>query len=211
MDQLALVMELAPEGDLFDYVVTRGFLPEKETRMMFGQIFAALEFIHQQRFVHRDIKPENILLRDKDPLFVKLTDFDFAICLDSASPGRTAPAGFADDLCGTPSYVAPEVLRPSRDRMYSYPVDVWSAGVVLYICLCGFPPFSDELFSEERPYTLSQQIQIGHFDYPSPNWDHVGDLALDLIDSMVVVAPEERYTIKQCMEHPWMNVGNEAV
>jgi serine/threonine-protein kinase CHEK2 len=88
--------------------------------------------------------------------------------------------------------------------MYSYAIDVWSAGVVLYICLCGFPPFSDELYSREFPFTLTQQIISGRFNYPSPYWDNVGDPALDLIDSMLVVGVEKRYTAAQCLQHPWM-------
>jgi len=80
---------------------------------------------------------------------------------------------------------------------------VWSTGVVLYICLSGFPPFSDELFTRENPYTLSQQIRKGVFDYPAPYWEKIADPALDLIDSMLVVNPEKRFTVKQCMEHSW--------
>jgi serine/threonine-protein kinase CHEK2 len=75
--------------------------------------------------------------------------------------------------------------------------------VVLYICLCGFPPFSDELYSAENPYTLSQQIKAGRFDYPSPYWDSVGDPALDLIDRMLTVDVEQRISIDECLEHPW--------
>ena len=105
--------------------------------------------------------------------------------------------------CGTPSYVAPEILENSRHRKYTRAVDVWSLGVVLYICLCGFPPFSDELWSEEHPYTLSQQIKMGRFDYPSPYWDSVEDPALDLIDRMLKVDVDERITIDECLEHPW--------
>ncbi len=106
--------------------------------------------------------------------------------------------------CGTPSYVAPEILENSRHRKYTRAVDVWSLGVVLYICLCGFPPFSDELWSEEHPYTLSQQIKMGRFDYPSPYWDSVGDPALDLIDRMLTVDVNQRITIDECLEHPWI-------
>ena len=83
-------------------------------------------------------------------------------------------------------------------------MDIWSLGVVLYICLCGFPPFSDELYTKENPYTLSQQIKMGRFDYPSPYWDSVGDPALDLIDKMLTVDVDKRINIVECLEHPWM-------
>lgn len=144
--------------------------------------------------MHRDIKPENILLTDKN-LHVKVADFGLAKIIGEES--------FTTTLCGTPSYVAPEILEDTRNRRYTRAVDVWSLGVVLYICLCGFPPFSDELYSRDNPYTLTQQIKMGRFDYPSPYWDSVGDPALDLIDRMLTVDVEKRFTIDDCLEHPW--------
>ncbi len=107
-----------------------------------------------------------------------------------------------------PADVAPEILESSNHRRYTRAVDVWSLGVVLYICLCGFPPFSDELYSPENPYTLSQQIKHGRFDYPSPYWDSVSDLALDLIDRMLTVDVEKRISIDECLEHPWTTLAD---
>lgn len=103
--------------------------------------------------------------------------------------------------------VAPEILAQSRHRKYTRAVDVWSLGVVLYICLCGFPPFSDELCTKEHPYTLAQQIKSGRFEYHSPYWDNIADPVLDLIDRMLAVDPEQRITIDECLEHPWLT-GN---
>ena len=104
----------------------------------------------------------------------------------------------------TVSDVAPEILAQTRQRKYTRAVDVWSLGVVLYICLCGFPPFSDELYTPENPYSLAQQIKMGRFDYPSPYWDSIGDPALDLIDRMLTVDADKRITVDECLNHPWI-------
>ncbi|KAI1438002.1 SMAD/FHA protein kinase [Xylaria sp. CBS 124048] len=190
-----LVLELASEGELFNHIVMKQKLSEDEARKLFVQLFEGVKYLHDRNIVHRDIKPENILLVDKD-VHVKLADFGLAKIIGEES--------FTTTLCGTPSYVAPEILAEGRNRKYTKAVDIWSLGVVLYICLCGFPPFSDELYSQDFPYTLSQQIRGARFDYPSPYWDSVGDPALDLIDRMLVVAPEKRYTIDECLQHSWL-------
>lgn len=193
-DGVYLVLELAAEGELFNWIVAKQKLTEAETRKVFIQLFQGVKYLHERNVVHRDIKPENILLTDKN-LSVKLADFGLAKIIGEES--------FTTTLCGTPSYVAPEILENTKHRKYTRAVDVWSLGVVLYICLCGFPPFSDELYTREKPYTLAQQIKMGHFDYPSPYWDSVGDPALDLIDRMLTVNVEKRITIDECLEHPW--------
>jgi len=137
-------------------------------------------------------------------LSVKIADFGLAKIIGEES--------FTATLCGTPSYVAPEILEQGNRRRYTRAVDVWSLGVVLYICLCGFPPFSDELCSPSNPYNLSQQIKMGRFDYPSPYWDSVGDPALDLIDRMLTVDVEKRIDIDGCLQHPWTtgDVGSQS-
>lgn len=164
-------------------------------------------------------------------LTIKLADFGLAIKI------RDQPDQMDNTLCGTPSCrhtcfvfssvhitvlsfysfhnelklivvdIAPEILAPSNSRRYNYPVDIWAAGVVLYICLCGFPPFSDELFSKDFPYTLSQQIKEAKFDFPSPYWDPIGDPALEFIDALIIVDAETRLVAGQCLNHPWMMVG----
>ncbi|CAK7225257.1 serine/threonine protein kinase [Sporothrix curviconia] len=197
-----LVLELAAEGELFNYIVMNSKLSEHDTRRLFKQLFEGVKYLHERNIVHRDIKPENILLVDRD-LHVKLADFGLAKIIGEES--------FTTTLCGTPSYVAPEILADGRNRKYTKAVDIWSLGVVLYICLCGFPPFSDELRSPEFPFNMSQQIRSGRFTFPSPYWDSVGDPALDLIDSMLVVDPERRFTIDQCISHPWMNESAMSV
>ncbi|KAG9256940.1 SMAD/FHA protein kinase [Emericellopsis atlantica] len=201
-DRVYLVLELAAEGELFNFIVMKQKLSEDESRKLFIQLFQGIKYLHERNIVHRDIKPENILLTDKN-LHVKLADFGLAKIIGEES--------FTTTLCGTPSYVAPEILADTKHRRYTKAVDVWSLGVVLYICLCGFPPFSDELYSRDFPYTLSQQIRSGRFDYPSPYWDSVGDPALDLIDSMLVVDPEKRFTIDQCLSHPWLTATSNNV
>ncbi|KAI9887007.1 MAG: hypothetical protein M1823_001151 [Watsoniomyces obsoletus] len=197
-DGVYLVLELAPEGELFNLIITKSKLTEDEARKVFLQLFQGVKYLHDRNIVHRDIKPENILLVDKN-LTVKLADFGLAKIIGEQS--------FTTTLCGTPSYVAPEILENSSQRMYTRAVDVWSLGVVLYICLCGFPPFSDELYNDENPYTLSQQIKLGRFDYPSPYWDSIGDPALDLIDRMLTVDVDKRISIDECLEHPWITQG----
>lgn len=140
--------------------------------------------------VHRDIKPENILLMDND-LTVKIGDFGLAKIVGETS--------FTTTLCGTPSYVAPEILVNNRSRKYTKAVDVWSLGVVLYICLCGFPPFSDELRRPDFPYDLSAQIQRALYDYPSPYWDSVSDEAREFSLFLFFSPPQRSFGFSLCM------------
>ncbi|KAI7783886.1 hypothetical protein LA080_011148 [Diaporthe eres] len=191
------VTKIAERGDLYDLIVRKSKLSEDETRRIFSQLFDAVKYLvqHERDIVHRDLKPENILILDEE-LSVVLCSFGLSITITTQN--------FDTTLCGSPIYVAPEVLAESQHRKYGREVDIWSLGVVLYICLCGFPPFSDDLYSEDFPYSLGQQIKSGKFEYPSPHWDSVGDPALNLIDSMLAVEPQRRFTIEKCLTHPWL-------
>ncbi|KNC46360.1 CAMK/CAMK1 protein kinase [Thecamonas trahens ATCC 50062] len=189
--QLVLVMELVSGGELFERIVQKGNLSEAEAAGIVRQILQALKYLHSRNVVHRDLKPENLLFAKPGAGgVVKIADFGLSTVCDDGSWLQTA--------CGTPGYVAPEILKSSG---YSTPVDLWSVGVILYILLCGFPPFYDENLS-----VLFDQIMSGQFDYPSPYWDHVSDEAKDLIEALLTVNPKTRLTAAEALDHEWLAV-----
>ncbi|KAI8326519.1 kinase-like protein, partial [Martensiomyces pterosporus] len=191
-DRLYLVLDLAADGELFDEIVRREFLSEDETRKVLLQLLLAIRHLNRLGIVHRDIKLENILLADKEQLRVKLADFGLAKIVGEQM--------FMKTVCGTPMYVAPEVLTVRQLGMYDNQVDMWSLGVVLYICLCGFPPFSEEL----SPPPMRDQIISGMYNFPSPHWDGVSATAIDLVCAMLRVDPKLRITVDGALAHPWL-------
>ncbi|KAJ1965885.1 serine/threonine protein kinase [Dipsacomyces acuminosporus] len=191
-DRLYLVLDLAADGELFDEIVRREFLSEDDTRKVLLQLLLAIKHLNCLGIVHRDIKLENILLSDKEQLRIKLADFGLAKIVDEQM--------FMKTVCGTPMYVAPEVLTVRQLGMYDNQVDMWSLGVVLYICLCGFPPFSDEL----SPPPMRDQIIAGMYNFPSPHWDSVSSSAIDLVCAMLQVDPRQRITVDGALAHPWL-------
>ncbi|KAJ3356856.1 hypothetical protein HDU83_009668 [Entophlyctis luteolus] len=174
-----IVMEQAKGGELFDRIIERVKFTEHESRILMTQLLGALDYLHKRSIVHRDLKPENILLvsQDKNDLRIKISDFGLAKLLPSHD--------FLKTLCGTPNYVAPEVLKPAAgrgtksadSRAYGSAVDLWSCGVIMYICLVGQPPFSDEL----APPTI------------------------DLIKKLIIVDPDARLTASQALAHDWFH------
>lgn len=203
--QKYLIMDKVDDGELFDRIVKKTSLRQDETKAVFLQILSGLKYLHGKNIIHRDIKPENILLkirRKKTPdepqtgpwdpeeadIQVKIADFGLA--------KFTGEMQFTNTLCGTPSYVAPEVLIK---KGYTAKVDMWSAGVLLYVCLCGFPPFSDQL----APPSLKDQILQGKFAFYSPYWDAIDDTVLHLISNLLVVDPDNRFDVNATLNHRW--------
>uniref|UniRef100_A0A3P9LD19 Doublecortin like kinase 3 n=1 Tax=Oryzias latipes TaxID=8090 RepID=A0A3P9LD19_ORYLA len=123
-----LVMELVSGGDLFEAISDRGKFPEAEAGLIVSDVSEALEYIHRKSIVHRDLKPENLLRVAANVCRLKLGDFGLAMVV--TEPVFT--------ICGTPTYVAPEILHETG---YGVAVDVWALGVILFVLLCGFPPF----------------------------------------------------------------------
>ncbi|KNC49463.1 CAMK/CAMK1 protein kinase [Thecamonas trahens ATCC 50062] len=196
-----MVLELCTGGELFDQIVERGHFSEADAAVTMTQIFSALEYLHARNIVHRDLKPENVLCATKQsegvtPV-VKIADFGLSKVVGHETTLKTA--------CGSPSYVAPEVLSQSYNG-YTDEVDLWSAGVIMYILLCGFPPF----YSEDTP-ELFEQIQQGRFDFPSPYWDSISDSAKDLVNNLLVVDPDQRLSAVEALQHPWIaSVAGDA-
>eukprot|EP01107_Rhizomastix_libera_P014278 TRINITY_DN4403_c0_g1_i1.p1 TRINITY_DN4403_c0_g1~~TRINITY_DN4403_c0_g1_i1.p1 ORF type:complete len:317 (+),score=90.22 TRINITY_DN4403_c0_g1_i1:64-951(+) len=187
--QLHLVMDLVTGGELFDRIVSKQFYSEQDAAAVVYQILAALQYLHSLNIVHRDLKPENLLLKSKeDDIEIRIADFGFSKIMGESVMLATA--------CGTPSYVAPEVLEA---KGYGKEVDMWSVGVITYILLCGFPPFFGETVPE-----IFEQILAAKYDYPDEYWEIVSDDAINFIDSLLVREPSKRMTADQAIQHPWI-------
>ncbi|KAG1926373.1 serine/threonine-protein kinase DCLK2 [Pimephales promelas] len=190
--ELYLVMELVKGGDLFDAITSSTKYTERDASAMLFNLTGALRYLHHMNIVHRDIKPENLLVCEypDGTKSLKLGDFGLA----------TVVEGPLHTVCGTPTYVAPEIIAESG---YGLKVDIWAAGVISYILLCGFPPFRSERNQQEE---LFQQILLGRLEFPSPYWDNISASAKDLIGKMLQVNVGARYTADQVLEHPWVQV-----
>ncbi|XP_054912584.1 serine/threonine-protein kinase DCLK2-like isoform X1 [Poeciliopsis prolifica] len=309
--ELCLVMELVKGGDLFDAIMSSAKYTETDASTMVHNLAAALLYLHSINIVHRDIKPENLLVFEDPDGFKSLKLGDFGLATVVEEPLFT--------VCGTPTYVAPEIIAESGNtgpalhpqqgpggrttgamdgwtgdwmdgrmggskdgrttgwkdgwmegqtelfhvgfpfsvcrwfyifyctyvkvkargpdpaneaaaarvasfhqqsewrstfrfpssemvKRYGLKVDVWAAGVITYILLCGFPPFRSE---NNRQEELFEQILLGKLDFPSPYWDNVSNSAKDLISRMLQVNVEARSTAKDVLSHPW--VTHDAV
>ncbi|XP_073432351.1 serine/threonine-protein kinase DCLK2 isoform X1 [Dendrobates tinctorius] len=189
--ELYLVMELVKGGDLFDAITSSTKYTERDASAMIYNLASAMKYLHSLHIVHRDIKPENLLVceypdRTKS---LKLGDFGLATIVD----------GPLYTVCGTPTYVAPEIIAETG---YGLKVDIWAAGVITYILLCGFPPFRSENNLQED---LFDQILIGKLEFPSPYWDNITESAKELISCMLQVNVEDRFTADQILSHPWVS------
>ncbi|KAG5178631.1 CBL-interacting-like PK [Tribonema minus] len=189
--RIFLVCELITGGELFDKIVEKQRFSEDEARFYFKQLVEGVDYCHSQGVCHRDLKPENILLDSNGN--VKISDFGLS---NLYSGGDDEALKLLHTTCGTPNYVAPEVLA---DRGYDGRMaDVWSLGVILYVLLAGFLPFDEPSMSN-----LFRKIQAADFSYP--RW--FSEDVRSLIDAILVPDPRQRLSIAQIRGHPWFVVG----
>lgn len=187
--ELYMVMELVKGGDLFDAITSSNKYTERDASSMIFNLASAIKYLHSHHIVHRDIKPENLLVYEHQDgtKSLKLGDFGLA----------TTVNGPLFAVCGTPTYVAPEIIA---EKGYGVKVDIWAAGVITYILLCGFPPFR----SGEEQEELFQQILHGRFEFPSPHWDGISAAAKGLISGMLQLDEQQRFSAVEVLEHPWV-------
>ncbi|KAK6158304.1 hypothetical protein DH2020_005618 [Rehmannia glutinosa] len=189
-----LVMDLCAGGELFDRIIAKRHYSEHAAAELCRQIVTVVHACHSMGVMHRDLKPENFLFLDTDedsPL--KAIDFGLS--------AFSKPGDVFKDLVGSAYYVAPEVLR----RSYGVEADIWSAGVILYILLCGVPPFWGE---NERG--IFRAVLRGHVDFSSDPWPSISSSAKDLVKKMLQADPKERLTAVEVLNHPWMREDGDA-
>ncbi|KAK9714980.1 hypothetical protein RND81_06G135200 [Saponaria officinalis] len=189
-----VVMELCVGGELFDRIIAQGHYSEQAAAKICRQVVEVVRVCHFMGVLHRDLKPENFLLASKDDdVMLKATDFGLSVFIEEGRVYR--------DLVGSAYYVAPEVLR----RNYGKEIDIWSAGIILYILLCGVPPFWAETESG-----IFDAILSGGIDFDRDPWPSISNSAKDLVRKMLNPDPKKRITPEEVLEHPWMKEGGDA-
>lgn len=199
--KMYLVMELCEDGELKEVLDQRGHFSESETRLIIQSLASAIAYLHSKDIVHRDLKLENIMVKssfiddnNEMNLNIKVSDFGLAV-----QKHGSRSESMMQTTCGTPIYMAPEVIN-AHD--YSQQCDIWSIGVIMYILLCGEPPFLAN--SEEKLFEL---IRKGELQFQDPVWDSVSDSAKSALKQLMKVDPAHRITAKELLDNQWLT-GN---
>jgi len=185
-----MVLELLEGDQLFESIIEKKRYTEIEAANVIRQVTRACQYMHERRIIHRDLKPQNLVYLDKNNTQICITDFGLSKLVQSKD-------GLMETTCGTPGYVAPEILKMKK---YDSKVDLWSIGVILYILLCGFPPFTNN-----NRLLLYNHIKSGKYSFPSPYWDHITEEAKECIGKLLQVDSEKRLSATDLLEHVWIS------
>ena len=190
-----LVMELCTGGELFDRIASEKSFSEAKASMITRQIFEAVAYLHGKGIVHRDLKPENIMFLNETDNIIKLCDFGLSRIFNSKSND------VMHTRAGTAYYMAPELLQ----RNYTEKCDIWSVGCIVYIMLCGYPPFFAE--SEAEVFKL---ILKGQLDFAPPEWDSISESARVFLRKVLCTDPVTRPSAAECLEQPWLTLASST-
>jgi len=185
-----LVMELCAGGELFDRIIELGHFTEVQAAIVMQQMFRAVWYMHHNNLCHRDLKPENFLFATKEKIektHLKIIDFGLAYEFKADVPMTTK--------AGTPFYVAPQVLEGKYDQA----ADLWSCGVIMYVLLCGYPPFWGDTDKK-----VLQKVSKGSFSFNPADWKNVSEDAKGLIRNLLKFSPKERITAEQALNAEWV-------
>ncbi|KAJ0394981.1 hypothetical protein ATCC90586_005395 [Pythium insidiosum] len=199
--EVQLVLELCTGGELFERLADKGPYSEADCVRHLRDMARAVQYLHTQGIVHRDLKPENILLSTMDDAtaVVKVADFGLAKIFTGAS---------MTTKCGTWGYSAPEMISGSGVAFgYDCKVDSWSLGTILYILLSGFHPFDPNGTHSDNE--MIECIKACRFDFADEAWSGISSDARDLICHLLVLDPDERYSVEQILSHPWVSGGTD--
>lgn len=192
-ESVCITLELMRGGDLLTRIQKNKLLPEPISKLFFYQMCHAIKYLHDHSITHRDLKPDNILLETAESeTLIKISDFGLSKLVQNNSALRT--------LCGTPLYVAPEILQTQGRGVYTKKVDIWSLGVVLFTCLSGTLPFANEYGC-----TAFEQIKRAQFEFRSSNWRFVSEAAKGLIRELLTADVDKRPSIEELLRHPWLS------
>jgi len=211
---VSMVLELCHNKDLFDEIVSsqhNHFTEEKSSNIIYT-LSNALQYLHENYIVHRDLKPENILI-GKDGN-IKITDFGLAhfnnnIDIDNISEisdntnissSSSYDSMYMDTCCGTPHYVAPEIITKNE---YNYKCDMWSLGVILYIMLVGYQPFNANSLN-----AIYKLIAKGKYNFNSKRWNDISDDGKDLVTKLLQTDPKKRFDSNDIKHHPFITKYN---
>ena len=208
-EYILIIMEYINGGNLFSFLKKRRKVSEKTAKFLYRQIILGLKYIHSHNIVHRDIKLENILIDLNNN--IKICDFGIGRVLSS-------PEQLLFDQCGTPMYIAPEILLSSKDNGYKgFPVDIWSIGIALYILLSGSLPFnfkngksvSIEESENNENNNNSEELQFSIINSEPKYIENISDEARDLLKGLLNKNPEKRLNCDEILAHPWLKDINK--
>ncbi|KAF9029586.1 kinase-like domain-containing protein [Rhodocollybia butyracea] len=188
--KLVLVLELIEGGDLLEYILSNAGV--KMTQHIIYHLCLALSYVHSLGIAHRDLKPENVLLTKDDPPNVKVADFGLAKATDSQTMLKT--------MCGTPAYLAPEVVQQANMEGYDNLVDSWSVGVIVFSMITNASPFvEDETQPDIRLRIATRKVDWNILKEKTSNQDLIAFIAALLTND-----PQARMTLTGALEHPWL-------